>query len=284
MNLRKVVAVAALAVVGIVGAVSAQTAIWDDIRSENKLKGDKAVAPVEMEVRHTITLTAEMEAFGPGLTGVLLEDIQVDSADFVDVAPANQGGLMQFGLLRVTTNYPMWDIGLSTRGGGTLSMDGDLIDDDCVTDTTWENFPAMNITTTCKDPYYGPGIPLTMNNGADTLKLLVAIGVVNLTGSTPTAEAHTPIPAAVLSASDSLEISFAEQLAILANAGTEVTGRDLDPADAAGVAALGFGMTPQTGTMFYVNVGVDEANYAALSGNPEGEYYETFTFSLYAKY
>jgi hypothetical protein len=313
MSIRKTavavkLAAAALAVAGLVGTGWAQSVVPGLISGGSSYPGDKT-----MGVVYNIVKEAKMAitANNPKKDNILGRDPAI-----TEVSGSKNGNL---GLIQVTTNSTGWDILLATDNGGQLMKGtktaGDITqkwDNSCTClkpDTAW--------TITGVPLKYGGGSPTPvqlkvaigmLDNVNGTTKVLKGIPTQDVTTSYAAAivaDGKLTASKVVVANPTQTPVSFIETLQALPTSpagiadltvgGVKVMGNTNAP-------AAGFGPTSYEYTgdnaikrdgseWFFVNVGIpvtDAGTFVAsptgnkISGNEDGDYKETFTFTLKA--
>jgi hypothetical protein len=298
-------AVAAAAVAGVASVSVAQP-----------VSGGTSQDVASMSAGITIQNIAKIEVIPKNPTG---EDLVLKgTATINDVPSATNFGSL--GIVKVTTNSNKWDVAMTTRSGGrlldttsvvcqdTMRLDGwgnptGIMDQDCAGSTPvylqWDNggTPA-NVVLQVAVGLAKSGQALGNTGAPSTIYPIIS----GLSGGTPAFIAPVSITPAKIIASDKgltspAPVDFAAELGNAGDAAGSAWGIFEDGIYGAGstggavwgtIETLGFpipkGNYEPQDEYFYVNVGIPEATYLALSGNSDGTYTEVFYFDLFANF
>jgi hypothetical protein len=291
-------AVAALAVAGVVGTASAAL-------PSGTTEAEKGM----MKASYSVNQITELEATGKNLAD---EGLKLTSAGVNATPTANNFG--NLGTIRVRTNSTRWDINMTTDNGGKMldetSVECDEVDDLDV----WGNKTGSHKDCSGSTPIY-----LKYDNSGTPVNVVLsaAIGVAK-TGyrlgntaapttlypmadvtSTPVFIAPVVVTLPGSEATSGSPISFAETLGHAGDAATTwgtfnngIYGGASGGDDEWGTIETDGFPTPKGNAspelneeFFYVNVGIPEAMFNALSGNKNKKTFtETFYFELVANF
>lgn len=262
MSIRTTVvrmAVAAVAVAGVLAAVWAQASPITTAPSADVLATvGKKPTDGTMLLSYTVESIAKMEVKNENLSGDALASYDAKTA-------GTAGG--NAGTIKITTNYPNWDVEMRTNNGGVLRIPGK---------TEWE-----------------PGEALTKNKtggGLDTAILHIQFGVQRNNGQ-PVMITH--VDSGWVRGSVNTSIAFSKVLGVSGNSALTglddvLGGRKIFDGDTdnEAVSNNGFAVpnTADNAVTFFVNAGLGLTPATKLNGNVDGKYTETLTFSMVASY
>jgi len=301
MSISKTVVRLAAAVLVVAGGAGT---VWAALPS-----GTTEADKVSMKATYYVNQIAELEATGKNLAD---EGLKLTAAGITAVPTATNFG--NLGTIRVRTNSSRWDVNMTTRSGGKM------LDETSVACTDVDDFDVWgNKTGTHQDCSGGTPKYLKYDNGGTpaNVVLLAAIGVAKTGFKLGNSAAPTtlypmadvsgtpsfiaPLVVALVGTEDNggTAISFAETFGTAYGTtgptGTFVNGIYGGAAsgpDAWGTIASDGFPTPKGNAspdrneeFFYVNVGILEATFNALSGNKNKKTFtETFYFELVASF